>query len=248
MKAILSEGFSSILFGVLLISSINKIEKKADERIIKTNEKAMQTKNIVIEGINELEEKKKELYSDLKKEFDKDLSRWGAELDKGSLSVRFTLVDETSPRVMFNAGSSEPTQYYKDLISDFCPRYYGVLREYSQFQFIEEIKVEGHTSSDWNGMAGYENSYYYNLELSQNRAGSILGICLHSIQERGNVIFSDSDFSTFRSKMTANGYSSSRTIKLQDGSENAILSRRVEFRVVTSSDKKLQEISRSLHD
>lgn len=246
MKAILSEGFSSILLGVLLVSSINKIEKKADEKIIKTNEQFIQTQNLVRDGINQLEEKKKELYSGLNKEFQNDLSRWGAVLDKDSLSIRFTLVDESSPRVMFEAGSFEPTQYYKDLINDFCPRYYGVLKEYSKDNFIEEIKVEGHTSSDWDGRIKEEYSYYYNLQLSQNRAGSILSICLHSIQDRGQVFFSDSDFSIFRSKMTANGYSSSHSIKLQDGTENKILSRRVEFRVITSSDNKLEEISRSL--
>ena len=241
MKAILSEGFSSILLGVLLVSSLNKIEQKSDQEI-------KETKNLVRDGITQYEEEKKALYLELRKEFENDLSRWGADLDKDSLSIRFTIVDETSPRVMFGAGSATPTEYYRDLIGDFCPRYYGVLKKHAREKFIEEVKVEGHTSSDWNGGVSGERAYYSNLELSQGRAGSILSLCLSSIQESGGVKFSDVDFSLFRSKMTANGYSSSRLLKREDGSENPSLSRRVEFRILTSADNQLQEISRSLHD
>ncbi len=241
MKAILSEGFSSILLGVLLVNSLNKIEQKTDQEI-------EETKDLVRDGIIQYEEEKKSLYLELRKEFEGDLSRWGADLDKDSLSIRFTIVDETSPRVMFGAGSISPTDYYRDLISDFCPRYYGVLKKHSREKFIEEIKVEGHTSSDWRSGSGGEKAYYSNLELSQGRAASILSLCLSSIQNNGGVKFSDADFSLFRSKMTANGYSSSRVLKNEDGLENSIRSRRVEFRIVTSADNQLQEISRSLND
>jgi flagellar motor protein MotB len=241
MKAILSEGFSSILLGVLLVNSLNKIERKSDEEI-------QQTKDLVRNGITQYEEKKESLYLELSREFETDLPRWGADLDKSSLSIRFTIVDETSPRVMFRAGSTYPTDYYRDLIRDFCPRYYGVLKKHSKEKFIEEIKVEGHTSSDWKGGAGGEKSYYSNLELSQGRSSSILSLCLSSVQDNGAVKFSDSDFSIFRGKMTANGYSSSRIITNEDGSENFSRSRRVEFRIVTSADNQLQEISRSIND
>ena len=47
------------------------------------------------------------------------------------------------------------------------------------------------------------------------------------------------------SKATANGLSYSHIIKNPDGSENSTRSRRVEFRIRTNAEQKLEEIARN---
>ena len=50
------------------------------------------------------------------------------------------------------------------------------------------------------------------------------------------------------SKATANGLSYSHIIKNTDGSENPERSRRVEFRIRTNAEQKLEEIARNRNE
>ena len=63
------------------------------------------------------ERMKVELYDDMKKEFEKDLPRWGAELDRDS-TMRFR-----EPDVLFPIGSSDLRGNFKYILDDFFPRY-----------------------------------------------------------------------------------------------------------------------------
>jgi|LSQX01.1.fsa_nt_gb outer membrane protein OmpA-like peptidoglycan-associated protein len=168
------------------------------------------------------------LYDDLTKEFKDDLPKWQAEIERESLSVRFK-----EPSVFFVTGSSTISQGFKKILDDFFPRYLNILRSYRGS--IAEVRIEGHTSSEWEGTSGPLEAYFKNMELSQNRTRAVLQYCLAL-----NSVKDDIDWA--KENITANGLSSSKIIKLENGEENPILSRRVEFRVRTDAEKRIISI------
>ena len=103
---------------------------------------------------------------------------------------------------------------------------------------IEEIRIEGHTDS--------KGSYESNMELSQGRTRTILNYCLEIMPD--TIIYKDSTLSEWaKSRITANGLSFSHLIiDKETGEENPELSRRVEFRIRTNAESKMEEILDSL--
>jgi outer membrane protein OmpA-like peptidoglycan-associated protein len=88
------------------------------------------------------------LYEDLRKGFSADLPRWNAQLIKADLTLRFS-----DPDILFAQGSSELKPAFKDILNDFFPRYVRILTSPKYRDAITEIRIEGHTSSDWIGGA-----------------------------------------------------------------------------------------------
>jgi len=168
------------------------------------------------------------IYNDLMKEFQEDLPRWNAEIKRNSLEITFN-----NPEVLFRAGSPELNAQFKNILSDFFPRYVNVLSRYRSA--IEEIRIEGHTSSDWGGLRG-DKAYFPNMALSQDRTRSVLEYVMGLLPEA-----SDKDW--VLSNFAAVGYSSSR--RVMDPAkqvEDAIRSRRVNFRVLTNSELQIRNI------
>ena len=170
------------------------------------------------------------LYQDLRKEFSKDLEKWEADLNRESLAVRFK-----EPNVLFDQGNFEVKNAFKEILEDFFPRYIQILKKPAYVDDIVEIRIEGHTSSEWSDQVSQEDAYFLNMELSQDRTRSVLQFVLHlpEINEDRNWV---------KRHLTANGLSSSRLITRVAGTENQEESRRVEFRVRTNSEKQLNEI------
>ena len=170
------------------------------------------------------------LYQDLSREFEKDLEKWKADLQKESLAVRFR-----EPDVLFDQGNVEVKTAFKEILNDFFPRYVGILKKPDYVEDIAEIRIEGHTSSEWSAEVSEEDAYFRNMELSQHRTRSVLQYVLQLPR-----INEDRDW--VKRYLTANGLSSSRLITFDDATENQVESRRVEFRVRTNSEKQLNEI------
>ncbi|HFP3470413.1 OmpA family protein, partial [Escherichia coli] len=103
-----------------------------------------------------------QLYNALDIEFAKDLQDWDAEIDKQTLEVRFK-----SPDVLFGLGSTELKPKFKLILDDFFPRYLKVLDNYQEH--ITEVRIEGHTSTDWTGTTNPDIAYFNNMALSQGR-------------------------------------------------------------------------------
>ncbi|CAD5882838.1 flagellar motor protein MotS [Escherichia coli] len=108
-----------------------------------------------------------QLYNALDIEFAKDLQDWDAEIDKQTLEVRFK-----SPDVLFGLGSTELKPKFKLILDDFFPRYLKVLDNYQEH--ITEVRIEGHTSTDWTGTTNPDIAYFNNMALSQGRTRSVL--------------------------------------------------------------------------
>ena len=102
---------------------------------------------------------------------------------------------------------------------------------------IREIRIEGHTSSEW-GNASLDDSYFRNMALSQSRTRTALQKCYFYTPAQ--------NIEWVRGNVTANGMSFSKPVYNVDGTENPQLSRRVEFTVIIDSYKKLKEISEEL--
>lgn len=185
-------------------------------------------RNQLIEIAVTYEKTKVAIYEQLQLEFKDDLKKWNAEIDKESLAFRFQ-----EPDVLFNVGEAVIKDKFKVILNDFFPRYIKILKQYQTD--IEEIRIEGHTSSEWSkNRIGDDTTYFKNMELSQNRTRATLEYCLMLPQM-------DFERSWIKKILTANGLSSSKPI-LVNGVEDTVHSRRVEFKIKTNSETQILKI------
>lgn len=171
-----------------------------------------------------------ELGADIDKAFAGDFSRWGAQFDPGTLTVRFT-----NKQALFATGSAALQPRFKAILERFFPRYLAVLTEPKYRDLISEVRIEGYTSTLWKPGASLEESYIGNMQLSQDRTRSVLAYVmgLPATQPHKDWLME---------VLTANGLSFSHLIRQPDGSEDTAASQRVEFRVRTNSSAPLQQI------
>lgn len=180
-----------------------------------------------------------DLYDDLEKKFKNDLDEWNAVLNRQTLSIRFR-----EPRVLFEQGKATVRPRFKNILDKFFPEYIEILTktktddgEYKYKKDIAEIRIEGHTSSEWYRYDRPDIAYIPNMQLSQDRTRSVLK---HVLEIEDPLIQQNKEW--IKAHLTANGLSSSRLILNSDGTENRQESRRVEFRVRTNAEKRILEI------
>ena len=169
-----------------------------------------------------------DIYDALIEEFSEDLPRWDAEIEKDTLTFTFN-----SPEVLFARGRIELSDEYKSLLSDFFPRYMEVLDEFRDS--INEVRIEGHTSSVWNSSTDPTDAYFLNMALSQGRTRTVLEYVyrLAEISPHRNWI---------KSHIAAVGFSSAKPVLNEKGEEDFHRSRRVTFRVISNADIRIQQI------
>ena len=161
---------------------------------------------------------------------------WQGYLDMSTLSIRF--------KKPFDQGQAVVPNGFKRVLYDFFPRYIAILSKPEYKNEISEIRIEGHTSSEWYYQVTSDEAYYNNMELSQNRARNVLEYVL---EIRNSKVIQNKQW--VKQYLTANGLSSSRPILMLVGGhevENLEESRRVEFRVITKSEKLINEIQQLL--
>ncbi|MCC2524315.1 OmpA/MotB family protein [Vibrio coralliilyticus] len=167
------------------------------------------------------------IYDALMLEFNDDLKRWNADIDEETLTFTFK-----APEVLFSEGSSELSLAYKMLLDEFFPRYMEVLMPFKAS--INEVRIEGHTSSDWKGLTK-DQAYFENMRLSQERTRTVLNYVY-------KLDTTKSYASWLKSHFSAVGLSSSKLLYNQDGTENKSKSRRVSLRVLTNADIQIKQI------
>ncbi|MBX3042535.1 MAG: OmpA family protein [Candidatus Kapabacteria bacterium] len=179
-------------------------------------------------------QKQNELYEALNMEFKNDLAKWNAVIDQQTLSVKFQ-----TPDILFKAGSDILAVEFKNILQDFYPRYIKTLSQPKFRDDIEEIRIEGHTSSEWAVKVSENDAYHNNMRLSQNRTLSVL-------QFVNNLDEVSQQKKWLQSKTIAIGKSSSQIVMDKNGFEDKEKSRRVEFMVKTNAEikiiKMIQEI------
>jgi outer membrane protein OmpA-like peptidoglycan-associated protein len=161
-----------------------------------------------------------ELNKALHMAFDKNLVAWKATITEDNV-FRFS--------APFDAGSSEMTDEFKQVIAVFFPRYISLLTQNNFRDEIEEIRVEGHTSYGWGADVSADDNYINNMYLSQARASKVLDYSyrLHDVAVQKNKKW-------LVKYLRANGMSFANLIyKSEKGNvEDKHKSRRVEFRVM----------------
>lgn len=114
---------------------------------------------------------------------------------------------------------------YKELIRDIFPRLVRVTKAYENE--IAEVKVEGHSSSMYAGVEDVQRKFELNQVISLQRAKTVLG---YGASLDVSTITDNSDFVSNTYK--AYGLSSEYIVTNPDGTENQLLSKRVEFVII----------------
>lgn len=190
------------------------------------------------------EEAKLSLFNDLESTFKNDAKKWHLELDR-DLSIKFT-----DPQVLFDDGSSVIKPEFINILSEFLPKYLNVVMKDEYEDKIAEIRIEGHTNTKPIGKTS--DTYIDNMELSQDRARNVLSYLRtqNCFTQLGNE-----KKELLQYWLTANGLSFGRTIDANNSltifSQIPIdqdKSRRVEFRIVTTSDKLIQQAIKKMNE
>ena len=85
-------------------------------------------------------------------------------------------------------GSSDLKPEFRAILSDFFPRYVRILTSPKYRGAISEVRIEGHTSSDWISVTTPEDAYFRNMELSKacTRSALVFALSLPEVNgERG---------------------------------------------------------------
>ena len=184
------------------------------------------------------------IYEALKKAFpDDELSedKLNAEIDKETLTFIFKSSDS-----LFDNASANLKEKYKQALTVFFPKYIQAVLPYKDS--ISEIRIEGHTSSEWNVFPKEIKNkdidvkdlygYFGNMNLSQDRTNSVLNYVLNDLRTE----IPNEYRKWLRDHTAAVGLSSSKPILDENGNEDKNKSRRVTFRILTNADSKIQQI------
>lgn len=182
-------------------------------------------------------ETKRQLHDKFVNEFKGDTAKWQMSIGK-DLSMKFK-----NPTVLFEQGSWELTPQFVKILDEFIPRYFNILLTDSLRNKVLEIRIEGHTDN-----VAYptldKDPYIANVILSQRRA---LSVQRYIRNMSCFSKYSDDDKRQLEFWLTANGVSYGKAldddgdfVQFSQKPINMQLSRRVEFRIVTSGDEILE--------
>lgn len=218
-----------VIFLFIAVSYMSKIQKEEKRRT---------------EVFQDYKESKEAIYNELSTEFQNDLIKQNIIVVDKDLSVKFT-----NPNFLFDQGSFEIKPQFAKVLGDFLPRYFNILRNKKYSNKIAEVRIEGHTDSD--GLPAYDKDpYLANILLSQQRSANVLRFFTNSqyyhklsFEEQGNL----------RYLITANGLSYGRPVddnfeltRLTNKNINIRNSKRVEFKVVTTSSSLIDDVIKNL--
>ncbi len=212
---------SDMMSGIMMIFMMIAI---AFMVTIENDKKELELQNNKIKHLaRDYSDLQKELYEDLMKEFGKDLKKWDAFIDEDT-TIRFQKQD-----ILFDVGQKRVKERFQRILSDFFPRFIKILYNEKYRDFIEDIRIEGHTSKDWEGTQSLEGQYLGNAELSQERAFSVLKYCfsLKAIADKREWLIK---------LLRANGVSFAKPLATDE------LSRRVEFQATFKANEQIMKI------
>jgi outer membrane protein OmpA-like peptidoglycan-associated protein len=159
-------------------------------------------------------------------------------------TVRFNFKNENQE--MFVSDKFELSEEFIKRLNVFTPKYLKIITTDNYLNNISEIRIEGHTDTDPPRDKSRDN-YDYNLELSSDRARFVLNYIRNhkSYKKYPDSIKNRLDF-----LFTSNGLSFSRALNnnkdiiylASDKKVNKKLSRRVEFKIVTSNKDLVEKI------
>lgn len=223
----------TVLMIIFLFISISYMKQVKDEQA---------QRDILFE---EFRATKEELYNELNTVFKDDYKKWDIQLDK-DLSIKFT-----NPDVLFQSGKTNIRAHFSSILDEFLPKYFDIILQEKYKDKISEIRVEGHTDNV--PAPNYDKDpYIANTLLSQKRSSEVIKY-FRNMDYFKNL--SSRKVSLIEFLLTANGLSYGRTVD-DDGRLtvfsnkpiNKEKSRRVEFRIITTSDKLINRVLNDLKE
>lgn len=223
----LSDIMTALMLVFLLLFSLYMLKVNENSKVVNLQEQ-LEKSQAIPKNYKEL---RLNLTALLREEFKDDLSKFNAVIGD-DLTIRFN-----KPEILFKTGEAELSKDFEKILDNFFPRYLKIITDKNIIDNIDEIRIEGHTSSVWND-ASADDAYLKNMALSSKRAQSVLEYILRHSKE--------GDF--LKKHFRAIGFASAKT--LDDNSnltsksglkENYLNSQRVEFRVITNIEDKLKD-------
>ena len=221
---------SDLMAGLMIIFlfiAVGFIREKAPE--------VFGEQDFIVQYLNNLEENRTKINEKIDKEFtEEEKLKWNMKIIPELNLIRFQ-----TPEIMFEKNSTQLAQPFKDILREFFPRYLSVLADFDDV--FREIRIEGHTSSEWQGREETE-AFIENMSLSQGRTQQVFEYSMSQL-----ILYSsEREISFARNKIGAAAMSSRDLIKDKDGNELPELSRRVEFRHVFDDRKYLLTVQNYL--
>jgi outer membrane protein OmpA-like peptidoglycan-associated protein len=217
-----------VIFLFIAISYILEVKKKQKERD---------------DLFTEFKETKEKLYHELDSAFRADFLDWKVELDK-DLSIKFT-----NPEVLFESGQTTIRPYFSKILDHFLPRYFAIVMQEKYRDKIAEIRIEGHTDTEA-AVRFDRDPYVGNIILSQLRSAQVLKYFRNMDYYKSLTKQNEQRLQFW---LTANGLSYGRTLDnnkhLTASSGQAVnneFSRRVEFKIVTTSETLVQRVLKEI--
>jgi outer membrane protein OmpA-like peptidoglycan-associated protein len=217
-----------VIFLFIAVSYMVEVQKRQSERD---------------ELFKDFKETKEALYNELNDKFRDDFQKWQVELDR-DLSIKFT-----NPDVLFRSGSDQIEARFRTILNSFLPRYFNIILQERYKDKIAEVRIEGHT--DVIPAPQYDQDQYIgNVILSQKRSAQVL-------KYFRNMRYYERLPATKKHRLqfwlTANGLSFGRTL---DSNKHLTFvsgqpvdnefSRRVEFKIVTTSESLVDKVIKQL--
>jgi outer membrane protein OmpA-like peptidoglycan-associated protein len=193
--------------------------------------------------IEEYKETQQSIYKDLDSTFTQKFKDYNLVVNP-DLSIQITDANALFPAQNYDQDINL-TARFKDFLKDFTPLFYNIILKKKYRGNISEIRIEGHTAIQSVRDEADKSYYQKMLILSQKRANKVLEFMMY--QERFNELGSDEkDFLRFIT--TSNGLAFGKALdkngvyKYESGLDiNSAKSMRVEFRIVTNSQKVVEE-------
>jgi len=215
----------------------NRIQR--DKKRVEHDKKKLEVERRTIREIAvTFRETQNALYSKLAEVLGEEQKKGFLTVRRNNLSVSFHAPPKAK-RFFFRKAACNLPKAFQRKLTTFFPTYLGILYLPKFRNQIEEIRIEGHTSS--------EGIYLSNMRLSQCRARAVLRFLLQ------NVSISKEKEKWLRKRLSVNGLSSSRVIKKPKCDPKQVLScedrrksRRVTFRVKTLAEQKIVKILETL--
>ena len=185
--------------------------------------------------VTDYQNTKEEIYNDLQEAFKTKEDDWGIEITR-DLVVKFK-----NPDLLFATDEATIKSEYQSILDEFIPLYLGIVNKPEYQDRIKEVRIEGHTAD----YSAAHPTYMSTISLSQNRSNAVLEYIL---QDRYFSQLSFADQEKLRFWFSANGLGNGRTLddagSFTYNSKNNVSpnSRRVEFRILTTSEELIDEI------
>lgn len=183
---------------------------------------------------SELETKEK-IIQELASVKNKIIHKLNGEFKEDALRIKINPKDgsiELDEKILFGFNKSTLKPEGKKYLKEFIPKYVSLLLGDEEIRnSLDRIVIEGHTDD--------VGGYFYNLQLSQKRAYSVIDYIFNGMGDfkQKNLL---------KKYITANGRSNVKLKYNSDGSVNRQKSRRVEFQFKLKNDETLEKVLETL--